>query len=235
MIVEVLFSEVCNFFGDPQNAEYLKQSCPEAEFIYTPFDSVPYFADNDPDFILMGSMSEDRQRKVIEKLLPYKTRLEALRDAGKVMLFTGSAADIFCRTIDYVTEGIKADGLGFFDIDVKTDWFKRVNGKLIGDAEGYTVTGFRSQFAEYCGDNSSFAFVKCERGFGLKPGSVYEGMRRNNMICTQLLGPVLPLNPDFCAHLIELAGGKGSPAFYAEAKSAYDRRVEEFRNPSTVF
>ncbi|MCQ2427774.1 MAG: glutamine amidotransferase [Clostridia bacterium] len=235
MKIEILFSEVCNQFGDPQNAEYLKQSCPSDTFVYTALDEEPCFASSRPDMVIMGSMSESIQRKVILKLLPLKKRIEDLIDDGVVFLMTGNAADVFCRKIDYVTEKITVDAVGLFDIDVKTDWFKRVNSKVIGDADGNTVTGFRSQFAEYSGDNSEFCFLKVERGFGFRPGHMYEGMRKKNFIATQLLGPILPLNPDFCKYLIDIAGGNGSPAHYELAKEAFDKRVAEFRDPSTEF
>jgi len=235
MKVELLFFEVCNQFGDPQNAEYLKKSCPDDMFFDTTLDSEPYFVKERPNLVMMGSMSESIQRRVIDKLMPYKSRIEELIDDGVVFLMTGNAADVFCRKIDYVTEKISKDALGIFDIDVKTDWFKRVNGKLIGDADGQTVTGFRSQFAEYSGENSSYPFIKVERGFEFVPGHTYEGMRRNNFIATQLLGPVLPLNPDFTNYLIGLAGGTGSAAFYEQAIEAYNKRVSEFRDPTTEF
>lgn len=232
MTIEILYSEVCNLFGDPQNAEYLKASCPDALCIETEYDKRPYFADHDVDFLYMGAMTEDRQRKVLEKLRPYKARLAELCDRGTVMLFTGNAGDIFCREINYVTENITAEGLGFFDMTVRTDWFKRVNGKIIGEADGQIITGFRSQFAEYTGDNSACCFVKAERGAGASASNKCEGLRKNNLICTQIIGPILPLNPDFCTYLIRLAGGSGSAAFYEYFKEAYDKRVKEFREPS---
>jgi len=235
MKIEVLFSEVCNFYGDPQNVEYLKQSCPAAEFIYTDFNSEPYFVNNIPDIIIMGSMSEDRQRKVIEKMRPYKARLGELCENGIIMLFTGNASDVFCREIEYVTEKIKVTGLGIFDIDIKTDWFKRVNGKIIGFSDENVVVGFRSQFAEYSGDNSKFPFLKVERGFGFKPEHMYEGMRRNNLICTQILGPILPLNPEFTADLLRQVGVTELPPLFDEFHEAYVQRVHEFRDPDIKF
>ena len=45
MTVEILFPEVCGLYGDAQNAQYLKKTLPEAEFIVTDFLSTPYFAD----------------------------------------------------------------------------------------------------------------------------------------------------------------------------------------------
>ncbi|MBO4322003.1 MAG: hypothetical protein J5919_03305 [Clostridia bacterium] len=238
MKVEVLFGEVCNQFGDPRNAEYLKLACPEAEFIFTPLDGTPRFVTERPDMILIGSMSERIQRAVIKKIGPFAQRIDELIASGTVFLATGNACEVFCRKIEYVTEKITVEGLGLFDYSVVTDWFARVNGKVIGDASGYTLTGFRSQFSTIMGDNSSEYFLRVERGFGLDKNSRFEGFRRVNFIGTQLLGPILPLNPDFCAYLVSLAGGgpvDREASFYAEAKEAYDRRVAEFRDPSTAF
>ena len=35
MVIEVLFQEVCNLFGDKENVTYLQATLPEAEFIFT--------------------------------------------------------------------------------------------------------------------------------------------------------------------------------------------------------
>ncbi len=75
MTIEVLFAEVCNLCGDAQNAEYLHQTLPDAELIFTPLTETPWFADHTPDMIYMGNMSEQIQRRVIETLRPYKDRL----------------------------------------------------------------------------------------------------------------------------------------------------------------
>lgn len=235
MTIEILFGEVCNFFGDPRNAEYLRLTLPDAEFIETPLDGTPYFASSRPDMVLMSSMSESTQRRVIEKLRPYKDRINALIDDGAVFLMTGNACEVFCRRISYVTEEIVTEGLGLFDLDVTTDLFKRYNGKVIGSCDGVTVTGFRSQFTLTEGDNSSVAFLEVERGMGLRPGSRYEGMRRKNFIGTQLLGPILPLNPEFCEYLIGLCGVKATAALREAAMEAYTQRVKEFRDPAISF
>ena len=236
MLIENLFPEVCNLFGDPQNAAYLLMSAEGAEEIRTPLDGIPYFVSGRPDIILMGSMSESTQRRVTEKLRPYRDRISDLIESGCVFLMTGNALDVFCRSITYVTENIVTDGLGIFDgFEVVTDWFKRINGKIIGKCDGVTVTGFRSQFAEISGDNSQMYFVKADRGDGIRAGVPYEGIRYRNFIGTQILGPILPLNPGFTSYLIRLCGGIPHPAFEKEAVEAFDRRVEEFLDPSVKF
>ena len=142
---------------------------------------------------------------------------------------------IFAKKIDYVTEETSIAGLGLFDLQVQTNFFKRYNGKVLGKFNGFDVVGFRSQFSFLYGDNSNGFFLSCERGCGINKQSTLEGMRKNNLICTQLLGPVLPLNPLLCEYLIELTGNKAEAAFRTAAMNAYHARLQEFRNPSVNF
>lgn len=235
MKIEILFGEICNFYGDPKNAEYLEKTLPDAELIRTPLIGTPYFAGNRPDMILMGSMSESTQRRVIEVLRPYTDRIRALIDDGVVFLMTGNAYEVFTKHISYVTEEIETDALGLFDLTVKTDLFKRYNGKVIGSCGDQTVTGFRSQFSRVYGDNSAEPFLTVERGIGLNETSSLEGVRRKNFFGTNLLGPILPLNPAFCEYLISLCGVRASAAYSEAAMAAYDQRVKEFRDPTTRF
>ncbi len=232
MLVEILFEESCNLFGDGQNATYLKATLPEAEFVYTSLTDTPCFAEKDPDLIYIGSMSESIQRRVIEKLRPLKQRLEALIEKGTVILATGNAGEIFCKHISYVTEEIETDGLGVFDLTVKTNLFDRYNGKVLADFNGFQIVGFRSQFSMIYGDNSENYFVKCQRGIGINRNSNLEGLRKNNLICTQIIGPILPLNPLFCEYLIGLAGANAQAAYRDAAMSAYEQRVNELNDPN---
>ena len=235
MVVEILFNEICNNNGDGQNVTYLQATLPDAEFVFTSLLDTPYFAENTPDVIYIGSMSENTQRKVIEKLIPYKDRINELINANVAILATGNAGEIFCSKIVYVTEKIETEGLGIFDLTVKTDWFKRYHAQVLGKLEDISVVGFRAQFSFIYGDNSENYFIKCERGVGINPESKLEGLRKNNLICTSLLGPVLPLNPLFCEYFIHLAGQDTPAAFRDAAMRAYEQRLKEFADPETEF
>lgn len=235
MVVEILFNEICNLYGDGQNATYLRVTLPEAEFVYTSLLDTPYFAENTPDMIYIGSMTEATQRRVLEKLMPLKDRIQTLVDSGVVFLATGNAAELFAESIEYVTEKKQAKGLGFFDLQVKTNLFDRYNGKVLGQLEDMQVVGFRSQFSFLYGDNSENYFLKCIRGDGINRESKLEGMRLRNLICTQLIGPILPLNPIFCEYLIALTGEKATAAYRDAAMAAYEQRVKEFSDPNVVF
>lgn len=235
MVIEILFNESCNLFGDSQNVTYLQATLQDAQFIFTTLQDTPYFAEHDPDIIYIGAMTEDTQRKVIEKLMPLKSRLEALISKGAPILATGNAGEIFCTKIDYVTEKITTEGLGFFDITVKTNLFDRYNGKVLGDFNGMQILGFRSQFSFLYGDNSQCYFVECKRGCGINKASKLEGLKKNNLICTQIIGPILPLNPLFCEYLIGLSGQSVEAAYKEAAMAAYEQHLKEFSDPTTIF
>ena len=228
MVIEILFQEVCGLYGDSQNATYLQACLPDAEFIFTKLTDEPYFVNNDPDMIYIGCMSESTQMRVIEELLPHKDRLCHLIDSGVVILATGNAGEVFCNSIHYVTLKKEVNGLNLFDLTAKTDLFKRHNSAFLGSMDDLQVTGFKSQFSHLYGDNSQFAFLNCQYGTGINPQSKLEGMRKNNLICTQLLGPILPLNPLFCEYLMQLIGVTAHAAYKEEAMDAYNRRLKEF-------
>ena len=235
MTVEILFREVCGLYGDSQNPAYLEATLPDSTFIYTALTDEPYFLNNTPDFIYIGAMSESTQRRVIEKLMPMKKRILELIDAGVTILATGNAGEIFAKEIEYKTEKLTVEALGIFDLSVKTDLFDRYNGKVLGEFEDIKVVGFRSQFSFLYGDNSSCYFLNCLRGRGINRQSTLEGMRKNNLICTQLIGPILPLNPLFCEHLLKLGGTAVNAAFRDSAIAAYEQRIKEFNDPKVSF
>jgi len=235
MVVEILFQEVCGLYGDSQNATYLQATLPDAQFVYTKLTDTPYFVGNTPDLIYIGCMNESIQRRVIKALTPYKERFLQLIEDGVPILATGNAGEIFANKIHYITENIEISGLGIFDLTVKTDLFKRYNGMVLGEIDDIKIVGFRSQFSFIYGNNDSCYFLKCMRGIGINPNSKLEGMRRNNLICTQLLGPILPLNPLFCEYLLRLCGCEVEAAYKTTAMDAYNQRLLEFSDPKVRF
>jgi CobQ-like glutamine amidotransferase family enzyme len=106
---------------------------------------------------------------------------------------------------------------------------------VLGQLENMKIVGFRSQFSFVYGDNSDCYFLKCLRGIGINPNSKLEGMRKNNLICTHLLGPILPLNPLFCENLLQLCGCDAKAAYRETAMDAYNQRLAEFSDPNVKF
>ena len=235
MVVEILFEEVCGLYGDGQNVNFLQATLPQAQFVRTALTDEPYFAEHTPDLIYIGSMIERIQRRGIEKLRPYTARLEELVEKDVPILATGNAGEIFCKHITYKTEETEIDGLGLVDLTVETDYFNRYNGKVLADFEGMEIVGFRSQFSFMQGDNSQNYFLQVRRGDGLNKKSKLEGFRVHNLIGTNLLGPILALNPLFCEYFVGLSGAQAEAAYKDEAMDAYRQRVKEFSDPEVKF
>lgn len=110
MKIEILFPEFCNLFGDISNMKYLRKCLPNEEYIETSIDEEPAFVSQDIDFIYLGAMTEKMQEKVIQKLLPYKERIEELIEKGIVFLFTGNAIEVLGKYIEN-EDGSKIEGL----------------------------------------------------------------------------------------------------------------------------
>ena len=94
--------------------------------------------------------------------------------------------------------------------------------------------GFKIQFTQMEAGASADQQPFChnEVGFGLNKQSSEEGFRKNNLMATWLIGPLLPLNPDFTRYLLNLIGEKDAPlAFEEDVRASYEERLKTFRLP----
>ncbi|MBY4797621.1 glutamine amidotransferase [Collinsella sp. AGMB00827] len=236
-IIEVLYPRFGCQAGDNGNVMYLKACLPEARFIETHAGSRPYFADARPDLIVMGSMSELCQEIAITELKAYRDRLIALIEADVPMLFTGTAGEVLAQTI-VQPNGARIDGLGILDAVVRRcapERFFDVNLCRFVPSEDEapcTVVGYKVQFTQIEGNNQTSFFGRNEVGFGLRKGMSLEGFRHHNLLVTSMLGPLLPINPDFTAWLLRLVtGAPVELAFEDLSRAAWERRIQEFKIP----
>ena len=245
MKIEVLFPEICNLYGELENIRYLKKSCPQAEIIETHINDRPLFADEEPDLIYMGTMTEKSQLIVIEKLMPYRSRIETLIENGTAFLITGNALEVFGRRIED-TDGTETECLGLFDIFTKRDMMNRFNSLYLGTfsdddpqlSDSMKIAGFKSQFTHsyWEDDAEELPLFITERGPGLNPQIKGEGIRKNRFMATYVIGPVLILNPPFARYIFRIYGDDNPQlAFEETAMKAYDVRVAEYSDPGTGF
>lgn len=234
MKIEVLFSEMCNLFGDLGNIRYLQKTLPQAEFIFTPFCGDPQFVREKMNLVYLGPMTEQTQERVIKKLRPLRDGIRREIDGGTVFLFTGNALEIFG---DYIEneDGSRIDGLGLYRLHARRDRQNRHNSAFLGDFGGKAVMGIKTQFSmSYTSDDSTGLF-KVVKGIGLNRGASAEGIRVHNFFGTYLLGPLLVQNPPFTRALLQLIGaGNTPPAFEKEVDTAYNVRLEEFQDEAFV-
>ena len=138
MKIEILFPEYCNLFGDMSNMGYLKQCLPHGEFIETALDSEPRFLTEPMDLVYLGPMTERGQERVIEKLMPYKERIRALIQEGRVFLFTGNAVEVLGTSIEK-EDGGKIHCLGLYPLTAKRDMMHRHNSDFEGEFDGNVI------------------------------------------------------------------------------------------------
>ena len=233
MIIEILFPEYANLFGDMSNMKYLQACLPKATFIRTPLTQTPYFANHKVDLLYMGPMTERVQQRAILALMPFTDRLRELMESGTPMLFTGNAMEVLGREI-HLESGNTVCGTGLLDITAKQDLFHRYNGLVLGRFAPITadIVGFKSQFTSAVGNNADCPFIRVERGIGLNRHSRLEGFFKERMIATYLLGPILILNPALTRWLLDEMGATDAVMPYKDAlEDAYTRRLAEFCDP----
>lgn len=236
MIIEVLYPEVCDLYGELGNIRYLKKSCYQIEIVETGLNDEPMFATAVPDLIYMGSMTEKSQLIVLQRLRKYEERLRELIEKGARFLITGNALEIFGKKITD-KDGTMIDCLGIIDTVASRDMMNRFNSLYLGSFEGMKIVGYKSQFSRSKWEPGAevHGMFITERGPGLDNEIKEEGVRINNFMATYLIGPLLVLNPPFAGYLLKQCGVDAAPAFEKEAMDAYETRVREFMEPDRGF
>lgn len=232
MIIEVLFPDLCNLYGDNGNVQYLAASLPEAELVFTSNLETPRFTKEAVDLIYLGSMPEAGQELAIQRLLPHREALRQYVESGKVLLATGNALELFGA---YIQDGArKIPALGWFPCHAVRDMEQRHNSMFLGTFGDMKIVGARSQFSYTCGE-LAHPFVQVTGGYGIDLKSKVEGIHYKNFFATYLLGPFLVLNPCFTQYLLKLLGHEGQPAFWQEAVEAYEYRLKGLETPGVCF
>lgn len=232
-VIEILYPEFCNLFGDMGNVRFLKKCLPDAQFIETKLHEKPYFLSHKVSLVYMAPMSESTQEKVIGALLPYREEIHRQIDGGTSFLVTGNALEVFGKTITDI-EGKTVKGLGIFNMTTTRDMMHRFSSLVMGNAENVTIVGFRAQFTKTVLGEEETPFFQVDKGYPMGDGANMEGVRRNHFIGTYLLGPMLILNPLFTKKLLQRITGEDIPlAFEEDLLAAYDQRLREFRDKNT--
>lgn len=228
-VIEVLYPEYNNLYGDRGNAEYLAKKLNLAgyavEMVETNLFDEPRFVNGRVDILLIGPCQEKHQLTEIEMLKKYCDAIENRIENGGVILATGNAFEIFGEYIEDA-KGEKHECLNFFPYYAKQFSRLRYNDCSVGEFEGMEITGFKNLLSHSYGENPT-PFLKMKKGAGMNKETNVEGVHKNNLFATYHTGPILPLNPKFTEYLIKLVDGEyvDVPLTY-EAK-AYESRIKE--------
>lgn len=244
MIIEILYPEIANLFGELANIKYIKASIPACKVIGTDLNTKPAFLRrNDIDLVYMGTMTENNQLVAMEHLEPYKDEIKKSIEGGQRFLMTGNSFEIFCKEIVDLddmpinrfpervdTENKTTKCLGLFDIRIKRAVMHRLNSLYLGRYEDLDVVGFKSIFT-YAEPIAVYpSLFETVKGPGFDKTSMGEGIHYKNFMGTYLTGPLMVLNPKLMIRmLIECGETRIEPPHMAAAMGAYEQRLEEFR------
>ena len=229
MVIEVLYPEYNNLYGDRGNCEYLNKKLSlagyQVEIVETSLFDKPHFIDNQVDFLLMGPCQERHQLIEIEQLKKYRDEIRVRINKGGVILATGNAFELFGSYIEN-HKGEKTECLGFYPCYAKQFSRLRYNDCSVGEFENMQLVGFKNLLSHSYGENPK-PFLNMRKGCGMNPDSKIEGVRENNLFATYHTGPLLPLNPQFTDYLISLVDKDYESVSLEYEKQAYESRLSE--------
>lgn len=158
---------------------------------------------NDADILFIGGGTDKEQKLVSEALHKRKDDLIKYAEDGGVILAVCGGYQMIGRY--YMAEGEKVEGLGILDIysEAKED---RIIGNVVLETELFSqkIVGFENHSAiTYIGEHTPLGRVVC--GKGNTGDSGYEGVIYNNVVATNLHGPLLPKNPMLCDYILSAA------------------------------
>lgn len=252
MVIEILYPEIANLFGELANIKYIQASIPQCEIINTDLNSKPAFLQEGSkiDLVYMGNMSENSQVIAMDYLEPYKDEIKTAIESGQHFLFTGNAFELLANDIldlddlPYDSSLLNKEGssrinqhtktttcLGIFDISVKREIMHRFNSLYLGRYKDLEIVGFKSVFSYASLNRDIPPLFETIKGPGLDKSSTGEGIRYKNFMATYLTGPLMVLNPKYMIEFLSELGEKDiNPPVMDAAMDAYNQRLSEFKS-----
>ena len=224
-IIEILYSEFGNMYGEVYNAMFLEKNCDNIKLIYTKLTDEPYFVNNKVDMVYISNLRDNKMYDILDILKKYKDKIREMIENNIIFLLTGNALELFGSYIE--EDGKKIESLNIFDYYIKKDFNIKYASWVKGEFNNIEIIGHRNQFSKCYGIKTPF--IKVLTGTGSDIDSNIEGIHYKNFYATYLLGPFLIMNPYFAKYILNLLGIK-EMKFEKDAIDAYNKRMEYFHN-----
>lgn len=198
-----LFPRLLSLYGEYGNVAVVKSALETMGYGVTVKDCEDGCLE-EGDFYYVGSGTEDNLMVALERLTPCAQQVRQSIAAGKVWLATGNAMALFGKTL---TRGRAFSGIGAFDYSAVIDDSKR----FLGDAltgEQTPSLGFINTSCIYTGIRSPLLKLRLNPRLGNDKTSPDEGIRQDNFLGTQLIGPFLAKNPHYLGQILSLLTGE---------------------------
>ena len=202
-----LYPELLNLYGDRGNVTALAKRC---EWRGIPVRVLEVSADQpvnfgEADIVYIGGGADREQGLAKDALAPQAEELAAYVADGGVVLAACGGFHMLGRS--FVLNGEEVPGLGVLDMaTVPGD--ERHIGNVAAVAEQFPmpIVGFENHSSLVkLGEGRQPLSRKLHAGFGNNGQDGTEGAVLNNLLGTNLHGPLLPKNPQVADHLIAAA------------------------------
>lgn len=199
-----LFPRLLSLYGEYGNVAVLKNVLEENGYTV----SVTECEDGKVDFsaydlVYTGSGTEDNLMVALERLAADAVRA-SIAD-GKVWLATGNAMTLFGKTVR--RGDVEVPGAGAFDYETIIDDSKRFLGDVLTSEEVPSL-GFINTSCIYQGIQKPLLSLRLGKNLGNDKVSSADGIREDNFLGTQLIGPLLVKNPHFLQEVYAMLTGK---------------------------
>lgn len=234
VVIEVLYPEYNNLYGDRGNPAYLQRKLKDAgietELAYTHLYDIPAFVQREVDLLYIGPCTERQQEEELRRLAPYRAELAARMNSTQLTLATGNAIELFGEYIERADKS-RVDALGLIPLHAERFSRLRYNELCVGEFQGMRVVGFKNQLSHSYGENDH-PFLQMQTGTGIHPNTKAEGWQVGGFFATYLIGPLLPLNPPFATYLLKrmVPSYENHPLPFE--REAYEKRLAELSDPT---
>ena len=176
------------------------------------------------DFLFMGAGTERAQKAALADFARYAPAVKSAAESGTAALFAGTAMELLGKTIT-AADGTVYQGIGlgsFTSVQGKQRFVEDVYGTT--DLYSQPVVGFMNKCSLIEGVETPL-LTALELGFGNSGEKTPEGFRFQNVLASELTGPILVKNPrllDKVAEAIYARRGQALPAQLPRCQYAED-------------
>ena len=166
------------------------------------------------DFLFMGAGTERAQKAALADFARYAPAVKSAAESGTAALFAGTAMELLGKTIT-AADGTVYQGIGlgsFTSVQGKQRFVEDVYGTT--DLYSQPVVGFMNKCSLIEGVETPL-LTALDLGFGNSGEKTPEGFRFQNVLASELTGPILVKNPrllDKVAEAIYARRGQPLPA-----------------------
>lgn len=228
-----LFNNLMNLYGETGNIKILERRLKAGHIAFKTVKAMPKdVIDWDFDFVYIGNGAEKSMFASLKETQNFTDEFNKLIfEKNAVVLLTGNSMSLFGKKI-VKENGEEIEGLSILDIETYETYNTPTMQDCVFDCEltNSKIVGFINRATKIISNEKPL--FKVIKGVGNLPDDKFEGMQKNNLFATHLIGPILAKNPDFLELIIKKLTDKTKEFEYSamrfdDMQKAYEVTLEE--------